>query len=77
MVAFSFVTALREFCSPASKACPVQLATWMVSKLEWPKSEWCGCQDPPPIVARIVVKLIVITLIIIAVVDLVLPIPRN
>ena len=45
--------------------------------LEWPKSERCRSQGPSPIVTRIVVKLIVIALILVAVVDLILPVPRN
>ena len=47
------------------------------AKLEWPKSERCRSQYLPPIVARIVVEPIVIALIVVAIVDLVLPIPRN
>ena len=47
------------------------------AKLEWPKSERCRSQYLPRIVARIVVEPIVIALIVVAIVDLVLPIPRN
>jgi hypothetical protein len=54
-----------------------QLLRWIVRTLERPKSERCRIQDLPPIVARIVVEPIVIALIVVAVVDLVLPIPRN
>jgi hypothetical protein len=45
--------------------------------LERPKFERCRMQDLPPIVARIVVEPIVIALIVVAIVDLILPIPRN
>jgi hypothetical protein len=42
-----------------------------------PKSEWRRSQDPTTIVTRIVVETIVIALMVVAVVDLVLPVTRN
>jgi hypothetical protein len=45
--------------------------------LEWPECKRRMSQDPPPIVARIIGQLIVIALVVVAVVDLVLAVPRG